>query len=87
MTKIIVVVVPVNDCGKRIGQHHPRAKYSDAQIDQVFYLRESKRWGYKKIHKATGVAIRTIRDILSGRCRNQIAFGFKKVERDERGDD
>lgn len=65
-------MVPLNDIGRRIGEAHPRAKLTDAQVDQVWALRE-QGWSYNRIAKEFKVSKGCIWKILDGRRRGQWA--------------
>jgi hypothetical protein len=76
-------LVFVNERGKRIGQDHHRAKLTDADIDQIFYLREAGL-SYLEIARkfddvVGGISRSTIRDILKGRRRGQLPAATKRV--------
>lgn len=72
-------LVAINENGKRIGEDHYNAKYSNHEIDQVNELKDSGL-GYKRISKIMEMPIRTVRDIVSGKRRCQSNCGFKKCE-------
>lgn len=72
----------VNDCGRRIGEGHHRAKLSDTDVDQILALRDAGM-SYGKIaakldHVPGGVAKSTVRDICTGRIRAQLCAGIKR---------
>lgn len=54
--------------GERIGQDHPKAKYTDREVELVAELRRSGM-GFKSIAAAMDMPRRTVRDICSGRIR------------------
>jgi hypothetical protein len=76
-------LVFVNEQGKRIGQDHHRAKLSDADVDQIFYLREaglSLGAIAKKFDDIPGgISKSTVRDVLEGRRRGQVPYATKRV--------
>ncbi|MFV0680000.1 hypothetical protein [Ottowia sp.] len=59
-----------NERGWRIGQMHPRALYTDREVELVLELRD-EGWGYKRIAKKMEMPRRTVRDICSARIRCQ----------------
>ncbi|OJU90985.1 MAG: hypothetical protein BGO13_08640 [Burkholderiales bacterium 66-5] len=61
-----------NSRGWRIGQDHPRAKYTDREAELVLELAE-QGWGSRRIANTMEMPRRTVRDILSGRTRAQWA--------------
>ena len=71
-------VVAVNERGHRIGEDHPKARYTDGEIAMVHYLRDLG-WGYKRIAKAVEMPLRTIRDVCSGKSRCQFPTRWKRV--------
>lgn len=73
----MTALVAVNEKGLRIGKTHPRAKYSDSEIDLVLELRD-EGLGYKRIAKKLEMPIRTVRDICNGRRRCQTAARFRQ---------
>lgn len=73
-------VVAVSDSGHAIGEDHPRARYTNADVEGVFMLHEAG-FSLRQISKKMDMPIRTIRDYLSGRRRDQSIAGFKKVRR------
>lgn len=76
-------LVLVNARGKRIGEDHPRAKLTDADITQMFELREMGL-SYETIAGKFddipgGVSKYTVRDVLTGRRRGQLPHTTKRV--------
>lgn len=72
-------MVPVNDIGRRIGEDHPRAKLTDAQVDEVFALRE-QGWSLNRLAKRYSVGKACIWKILDGRRRGQWAARWIPLE-------
>jgi len=73
----------VNAAGKRIGQDHPKAKLTDADIDLIFDLHEAGL-GYDRIAAKFddipgGISRATVRDVIKGRRRGQIPHATKRV--------
>lgn len=60
----------VNDAGRRIGQGHPNAKYSDKTVECILGLSEA---GLSAATIATvlGMPESTVRSFLNGRYRRQ----------------
>ncbi|CAB4198792.1 hypothetical protein UFOVP1324_19 [uncultured Caudovirales phage] len=77
----------LNESGtQRIGEHHARAKLSDAQVEAIRDIYEKHpvghplHIGYKNLMKMfPGVAKRTLRDIVNYDKRNQWAGSWKKI--------
>lgn len=75
--------VTLNANGCRIGESHPRAKLSDADIDLIFELAEAKL-SYAAIAAKFddipgGIGKSTVRDVLKGITRSQAIA--KRVKR------
>lgn len=79
MSKNLRRVVGVNGSGRRIGEDHPCAVYSDTDVDHVFELRE-EGFSYKSIADMLECSRTWVRKVLSGELRNQTADHFKTVE-------
>ena len=60
----------VNERGRRVGENHPRAKYSDSEITLLLELRDGGM-GYKRLSEKMEMPMRTVRDICNGRRRCQ----------------
>lgn len=54
-----------NARGYRIGESHPRAVLTRADVEHLWLLRD-QGWGHKRIAKALEVAPTTVRKVLSG---------------------
>lgn len=74
------MVLLFNDRGCRIGQSHPRAILTDHEAEVVRALHR-EGMGYKAIARRMEVSVRCVRDIVSGRTRNQTVFKMLEVER------
>lgn len=76
------LLVALNNCGKRIGETHHRAKLTDLDVDAILELRDAGLT-YAQIAAKwdDGVAISrsTVRDICKGLTRGQIVCRFKVV--------
>lgn len=70
------IIVAVNERGLRIGQDHQNARYSDAEVEMVFRLRD-EGMGYKLIAAAVEMPIRTVRDFINGKRRCQFAAAYR----------
>ncbi len=70
-------IVQVNDDGHVVGEDHPRARYTDADVDAVFALR-SDGFSLREISKKMEMPLRTVRDYLAGRRRCLGAVDYKK---------
>ena len=70
-----------NEAGRRIGQGHPNARYTDREVELVQQLRE-QGFTFNQIQRAVGMPRSTIRDYCSGRCRCQSAAVIKEDKHD-----
>ena len=71
-------LVAVNEQGKRVGEDHPNARYTNAEIEMVLSLRD-EGFGYKRIAKMCDMPIRTVRTICNGQRRCQCPTAWKRV--------
>jgi DNA invertase Pin-like site-specific DNA recombinase len=76
--------VAVNELGRWIGSSHPKAKLTDAQVDDIRSRREDQGQSTAYIARALGVPRRTVRDILNYSRRAQTPVDWKKID-DDRG--
>ena len=68
--------IAINECGRRIGEDHHNACYSNVVVERVLALREGGM-SYGKIARRTNVPKGTVRDFCVGRRRGQLPVGFK----------
>lgn len=59
------VFIAVDENGLRIGQTHPNAKLTDAEVDQIRDLHELANWDYTKLAQAYAVPYITIQKICT----------------------
>lgn len=59
-----------NRRGRLIGQDHPRARYTDGEVSMVLALAD-QGWRVSSIVAKLEMPRRTVRDIISGRIRQQ----------------
>lgn len=71
--------VALNEFGKRIGESHSNAKYTDSEVHTVLGL-HGEGYGYKRISKMMDMPIRTVRCIAKGARRCQTPVTYKEVE-------
>ncbi len=76
-------LVGLTDKGSRVGETHHRAKLTDADVEQIFALREfglSYRQIAEKFDDIApgGIAKATVRDVLKFRIRAQVPAKFKR---------
>jgi DNA-binding CsgD family transcriptional regulator len=70
--------VAVNDRGRRVGQDHPKAQLTDAEVERLLALRE-QGYGYKRLARMFDISARSVRDFCSGRTRSHLVAGFREV--------
>lgn len=70
--------VAINETGRRIGEDHPNARYTDGEVRMVLTLRDDG-YGWKRIAAMAEMPIRTVRSICLGLRRCQVAAGWKRV--------
>ena len=71
-------MVAVNDLGLRIGEDHPRAKLTDADVERLLALR-SEGYGYKRLARIFEISPSQARNIVKGSQRGQAAMGYRAV--------
>ena len=71
-------LVALNDRGSRIGQEHPGAKLTDAEVAVLLELRDDG-YSYAWLAEKFGVSKSCARWICTGRNRNQTAARFVRV--------
>ena len=70
----------LNDLGRRIGESHPRAKLTDADVELVHALVEDGL-SYAQVAVKMGVSKSCVAHIASGRRRGQVAMRIVSVSR------
>lgn len=77
-------MVAVNAAGRRIGEDHPRANFSNHEIDTIREMYEEypvgdpRHIGYRALAKIWECSRETIRDICNYRHRNQVTARHKR---------
>lgn len=76
-------MVAVNDRGDRLGEDHPRAKLTNADIDLIRELADpqdgANPLSYREIAEKFEVSKGTISDIVSCRRRACIPAGYRRI--------
>ena len=80
------MMVPLNDLGRRIGQHHHNAKFTDEIIDKIRDMREDMAMTYQQIAEAVGISKHVIAKICRYERRAQTPHRWIKVIKHEKGD-
>jgi hypothetical protein len=73
-------LVAINDIGQRIGETHPRAKYSNGEVAAVLALRD-QGLTYSQIAKACEMPKSTVACICRGDRRCQTPARYSLAER------
>lgn len=71
-------IVAVNGEGNRIGESHPRVKFSDHDLALLLRLHD-EGWGSRRLSAKFDIPRRTVRDYLQGRTRAQTPARWKMV--------
>jgi AraC-like DNA-binding protein len=69
----------LNGLGRRIGEDHQRAKFSNQTIDLLLDLRD-RGWSYTKLSRKFGISRSHVRYICLGRLRCQTVEGFRAAK-------
>jgi hypothetical protein len=70
--------IAVNAKGRRVGDSHHNARITDEDVDALMGLRD-EGWGYRTLAAKFEISKRHVRDIVSGRRRNQVPTAWRKV--------
>jgi hypothetical protein len=70
--------VGVNDIGRRVGDSHPNAKLTDADVELLRAL-HGEGWGYRRLAAKFEVSKSLVRYIIKGRWRGQVATDWRRV--------
>lgn len=68
-----------NERGSRIGESHPNAKLTDAEVEQLLRLRETEGWSYGRLAAVFEVSKSAARWYCTGGRRCQLVMGVKVV--------
>ena len=73
-----MMIVGVNDEGRRVGESHPGAKLTDRDVDLICQL-HNEGLGYSEIAVKFEVSKYTVRDYVKCRRRAQYPTRFKRM--------
>ncbi|WP_288076436.1 hypothetical protein [Pseudomonas sp.] len=73
-------IVAINEKGNRIGQNHPRARFTDDQVDRIRDLHEDHGMTYDQLSALFQCHKQTIASICQYRTRAQTPFGWKELK-------
>lgn len=71
----VILYREVNAKGYLIGETHPKAKLSDAEVNRMRDMHEKLGVSERRIAVVFSVSRRTVRDILQYRTRTQVRAG------------
>lgn len=74
-----VLVVPLNEYGRRIGEKHHNARISDATVDLIRELHEDQGQSYRLISETLQIAFTTVRKICAYQRRAQTPVRWKRI--------
>ena len=80
-------LIGVDEKGYRIGESHPKARLTDAQVEQIRTLYEEGFVGYRALAKWYGVPRTTIAGICSYTRRLGVLAAFKEAKANSGGSD
>ena len=72
-------ILGVNDIGRRVGDSHHDAKLTNGDVELLRELR-AEGWGYRRLATKFEVSKATVRNIVSGRYRGQVATAWKELK-------
>ena len=70
--------VGVTERGDRVGQDHPRAVLTDAEVLLVLAM-HAEGWGYRRLAAKFEVSRASIRDVVKGRRRAMVPAAWRVV--------
>lgn len=71
--------VRVNEAGQRIGEDHPHAKLTEADVEAMLALR-AQGWGWRRLAAAFEVHRQTVKRICLGLKRGQTVAGYRQAK-------
>lgn len=74
-----VIVVAINECGKRIGETHHNAHISDVIVDRIRDRHEDDGLGYVALAAEFNLSKNTIRKICTYERRAQTPMRWKRI--------
>lgn len=79
-------LVWVSESGHVVGEDHPAAVLSDAQVDEMRDLHEDQRWGYKRLARRFRCSPSTVRAIVTYRHRVATRVRCRRVHGSQGGE-
>ena len=81
----MVKLIGVDEKGYRVGESHPKAKLSDAQVEQIRSLYEEGFVSYRTLAKWFGVPRTTVSSICNYTRRLGVLAAFKEAKANNGG--
>lgn len=72
-------LIGINDDGRRVGQDHHRAKFTDHEVELMRQMNDNGMSFYR-IARVMECGETTVRDICNHRRRAQVPTQFKRVK-------
>lgn len=72
--------VKLNEKGRRVGDSHPRSRYSDHDVELILQLK-AEGFSVRSIAKMMEMPFSTVGAICSGRARCQVPFVIKECKK------
>ena len=74
-----IILIGLNEDGRRVGQSHPKARLTDDEVEKMRVLREGLRVPYHRLAELFEVSVFTVVKICQYARRNQVVFREKEV--------
>jgi hypothetical protein len=71
--------IAVNDIGRRVGDSHHNAKLTNREVELLLSMHHVDKLGYRKLAAKFEVSKSLVRNIIKGRCRDQVATDWRRV--------
>lgn len=71
--------IGVNQNGRPVGQHHPRAKLTDGEAALIREEYASGLWSYARLADKFEISKSTVRDIVVGRRRQDEPVEYRQA--------
>lgn len=76
------MMIAVNDRGYRVGESHPRAALTDAEVELIRRLHEREKMSYPIIAEKFEISVHTAGRICRYQRRAEVATRWKTIEVD-----
>jgi hypothetical protein len=72
-------LIGVNEKGHRVGEDHPQAVLTDAEVERLLTLHDEEGWGYSRLAKAFEISKSLAAQICRGEKRSHRPSRYKRV--------